>query len=153
MWEGVGDRTQLQYIDPHSYGRQRCVFLVLQGCSTGGPEAHSAGWWLSLLHLFSNFSGPQLIEGSKGPLHRAFSSTSNQQLLWTPTLLTSNPIGAPRAPSTWCGFPYHISSITPTDLQLIRGSKGPLHRAFSTTSCLLTRLISNCLTFCLDRVI
>ena len=35
---------KLQYFDPHSYGRQRCVFLVLQGCSTGRPEAHSAGW-------------------------------------------------------------------------------------------------------------
>ena len=28
VWEGVGDRTELQYIDPHSYGHQRCVFLV-----------------------------------------------------------------------------------------------------------------------------
>ena len=35
---------KLQYFDPHSYGRQRCVFLDLQSCSTGGPEAHSAGW-------------------------------------------------------------------------------------------------------------
>ena len=42
--EGVGDRTYMQYFDPHSYGRQCCVFLVLQGCSTGGPEAQlSAG--------------------------------------------------------------------------------------------------------------
>ena len=60
-WVGTGDRTELQYFDRHSYGRQRCVFLVLQGYSTPGPEAHSAGWWLSLLHLISNFSGPQLI--------------------------------------------------------------------------------------------
>ena len=45
--------------------------------------------WLSLLHLISNFSGPQLF--------------------WLPTQS-----GAPRAPLTWCGFPYHISSITPT---------------------------------------
>ena len=52
---------KLQYFDLHSYGRQRCVFLVLQGCSTGGPGAHSAGWWLPLLHLISNFSGPQFI--------------------------------------------------------------------------------------------
>ena len=66
-WEGVGDRTELQYIDPHSYGRQRCVLLVLQGCSTGGPEAHSAGWWLSLLHLISNFSGQQLNRGPRAP--------------------------------------------------------------------------------------
>ena len=41
VWEGVGDQTELQYIDPHSYGYQRCVFLVLQVCSTGGPGAHS----------------------------------------------------------------------------------------------------------------
>ena len=83
MREGVGDRTELPYIDPHSYGRQRCVFLVLQGCSTGGPGAQlSAGWWLSLLHLITN---------------------------WSPRLL-----GAPKAPSTGSGFPYHISTLIPT---------------------------------------
>ena len=32
---------------PQSYGRQRCVFLVLHGCSTGALE--SAGCWFSLL--------------------------------------------------------------------------------------------------------
>ena len=82
-WEGVEDQTELQYIDPHSYGRQRCVLLVLQGSSTGGPGAQlSAGWWLSLLHLITNWSGPK------------------------------TPSGFPRAPSAGCGFPYHISSIT-----------------------------------------
>ena len=39
----------------------------------------------------------------------AFSTTSYQQLLWTPT-----PSGAPTAPSAWCGLPYQISSITPS---------------------------------------
>ena len=43
VWEGVEDRTELQYIDPHSYGHQRWVFLVLQGCSAGDLGAHSAG--------------------------------------------------------------------------------------------------------------
>ena len=43
------------------------------------PRAHSAGCWLSLLHLISIFSGPQ------------------------------TPSGFPRAPSVGCGFPYHIS--------------------------------------------
>ena len=46
------------------------------------PRAHSAGCWLSLLHLISIFSGPQ------------------------------TPSGFPRAPSVGCGFPYHISSPT-----------------------------------------
>ena len=59
LWEGVGDRTELQHIDLHSYGHQRCVFLVLQGCSTGGPGAHSAGCRLPLPHLVTNGSGLQ----------------------------------------------------------------------------------------------
>ena len=80
-WKGVGDRTELQYIDPHSYGRQRYVFLVLQGCSTRGLGAHSAGF---LYHILSA------------------------------TSLDPNSIRAPRAPSAWCGFPHHISSLPPT---------------------------------------
>ena len=43
----------------------RCVFLVLQCCSTGGLGP-TAGCWLSLLHLISIFSGPQLIR-APGP--------------------------------------------------------------------------------------
>ena len=72
---------KLQYFDPHSYGRQRCVFLVLQ----------------------------MLNQRPRGSLCwvRAFSNASYQQLLWTPTHQ------GPKAPSAWCGFPYHISSITP----------------------------------------
>ena len=50
------------YIDPHSYGHQRCVFLVLQGCSTGVLGALSAGCGLSLPHLVSNLSDLQLTD-------------------------------------------------------------------------------------------
>ena len=50
-------------------------------CSTRGPEAHSAGWWLPLLHLISIFSGPQTPSG----FPRAFPSTS--RLSPSPTLL------------------------------------------------------------------
>ena len=80
---------KLQYFDLYSYGRLRYIFLVLLMLNRRprGPEAHSAGCWLSLLHLINNFSGPQLNRG-------------------------------PRAPSAWCGFHYHISSITPSELQL-----------------------------------
>ena len=60
------------------------VSFSFSWCSTRGPGVHSAGCWLSLLHLISNFSGPQ------------------------------TPSGFPRAPSGGCGFPYHISSITPS---------------------------------------
>ena len=43
------------------------------------------------------------------PFHSAgWSATSYQQLLCTPTQ------SGFKAPSAWCGFPYHISSITPS---------------------------------------
>ena len=32
-------------------------------------------------------------------------------------LLRASTHQGPKAPSAWCGFPYHISSITPSDLQ------------------------------------
>ena len=83
VWERSGDRTELQYFDPHSYGRQRCVFLVLQ----------------------------MLNRRPRGPLCwvMAFFTASYQRLPWTPTHQ------GPKAPSAWCGFPYHISSLTPSD--------------------------------------
>ena len=67
--EGVGDRTELQHIDPHSYDHQRCVFLVLQGCSTGGPGAQlSAGCWLSLPHPLSKLVwSPKLTDFLSSP--------------------------------------------------------------------------------------
>ena len=70
------NRTAIYW--PHSYGCQRCVFLVLQGCSTGGPGAHSASF------LYCILSATSLDPNSSGP----------------------------RDPKAWCGFPYHISSIT-----------------------------------------
>ena len=60
------------------------VSFSFSWCSAGGPGVHSAGCWLSLLHLISNFSGPQ------------------------------TPSGFQRAPSAGCGFPYHNSFITPS---------------------------------------
>ena len=47
---------------PTLTGHQRCVFLVLQGCSTGGLGALSAGWWLFLPRLVSNLSDLQLTD-------------------------------------------------------------------------------------------
>ena len=97
VWEGVRDRTELQYFDPHSYGRQHCVFLVLQGCLTGGPEAHSAGWWLSLQHLIGSFSGSQLNRwpqapsawpGVAFPTTLVYNSVSSCNSNWSLTVLT-----------------------------------------------------------------
>ena len=53
-WE-LETEQRLQHIDPHSYGHQR-LFPALQGCSTGGLGAHSAG---CMLPLVTNGSGLQ----------------------------------------------------------------------------------------------
>ena len=145
VWEGVGDRAELQYIDPHSNGRQRCVFLILQGCSTGGPEAHSAGF----LYYILSPTGLRNYWGPRGPLRPgvAFPTTSYQQLLWNPT--HQGPQGPPPP-----GFLYHILSANSLHPNSIGGPE-PLRPgvAFPTTSRLWLRPISNCLTSCLDRVI
>ena len=73
VWEGVGDRTELKYFDPNSYGRQRWVFLVLQRptllsdgflyCILSAtsldpdlsePQGPFGLMWLSLPHLVYN---------------------------------------------------------------------------------------------------
>ena len=62
MWEGVGDRTELQHIDPHSYGHQR-FFPVIQGCSTGGPgDPASAGCCFLYSIISPSLWSPKLVE-------------------------------------------------------------------------------------------
>ena len=86
VWEGVGDPNRnCNMLTPHSYGHQRCVFLVHQGCSTGGPRAQlsaeccSLYCILSLTHLISNSIG-----GPEGLFCwvAAFPTTSWRQLIW-----------------------------------------------------------------------
>ena len=77
------------------------VSFSFSWCSTGGPGAQlSAGWWLSLLHFISNFSGPQLNWGLQlirvpRPLRPdvAFPTTSRQKLQ---QISQWNPSGASR---------------------------------------------------------
>ena len=87
-WDLVTEQ-KLQYFDPHSYGRHVMSFLF-SWCSTGGPEAHSAGGWLPLLHL-------------------------NQQLLWFP-----NSIGVPEGPlgRVWLSLPHLVQLQLELELAL-----------------------------------
>ena len=55
---------KLQYFDP-TLMAVSVVSFSFSWCSTGGPGAHSAEWRLSLLHLLSNLSGPQLNRGPR----------------------------------------------------------------------------------------
>ena len=88
MLEGVGDRTELQHIDPHSYGHQR-FFPVLLGCSTGGLGPSLSGCWFSLPHLISNSSDPQLsIGGLRAPSAKCWLSLPHLVSNWLNFLST-----------------------------------------------------------------
>ena len=84
LWEWVGNRTELEYIDPHSAisvvsfsftraaqpeargptlcwiltsSTASCLQLLDHQTQSGDPRAPSAWWWLSLPHLVTNGSG------------------------------------------------------------------------------------------------
>ena len=112
VWEGAEDRTKtaiywLPLLWPSALCLSRSPGLLNQ--RPRGP--------LCWVRVFSPASCHQRVSkhhrGSRGPLRPgvAFPTTSYQQLIRTPTQS-----GAPRAPSAWCGFPNHISSLTPTVL-------------------------------------
>ena len=90
QWEGVGDRTETVILWPHSYGRQRCVFLVLQMLNRR-PSGPALCWMM------------------------AFFTASYQQLLWSP-----NSIGVPAGPFglRWLSLPHlvynSVRSLTAT---------------------------------------
>ena len=86
------NEQKLKYFDPHSYGRH-VVSSLFSWCSTGGLEAHSAGWWLPLLHLISIFSGPQFIR-----------APSPFGLVWFSLPHFSPPTGTPTASVQFVGL-------------------------------------------------
>ena len=112
----------------------RCVFLVLLDAQ---PEVlgSTAGCWLSLLHLISIFSGPQLIRASS-PIGLVWPSlphlVSNSlefywQLLWDPTQLNYITIQCPhdRQLDLWNRmFNCHQAEIT---VMQFRGYSLPVH--------------------------
>ena len=83
---------KLQYFDPHSYGRQRCVFLVLL----------------------------MLNRRPWGPLCwvLAFFTASYQQLLWSPNSIgvPESPLSR-----VWLSLPHLVYNSSPTLLQLEPG--------------------------------
>ena len=59
VWEGVGDRTELQHFDPHSIGHNRVSFPFSWVAQPGAWRPSLSGCWFSLQHHFSNSSDPQ----------------------------------------------------------------------------------------------
>ena len=89
VWEGVGDWTELQHIDPHSYGHNGVSFPFSWAAQpeTWGPSL--SGTWSSFQHLLSNWSEALnsncSIGGPEGPLCWVLilSTASYLQLPWT----------------------------------------------------------------------
>ena len=79
VWEGVGDLTELQHIDPHSYCHQRCVFLVL--LMFNRMPGGSAFYWLSLPHLVTNTPVLQVTDFQSSPSYIIVQSPT-QSLEW-----------------------------------------------------------------------
>ena len=68
VWEGVGDRTELQYIDPHSIGHNRISFPFSWAAQSGacGPASLGAGFLYCILSPTRLI--PQINRGSRGAL-------------------------------------------------------------------------------------
>ena len=89
MWEGVGDRTELQHIDPHSYGHQY-FFPVLLGCSTGGLGPSLSGCWFSRPHLISNSFD---LQTNWLPVFtEVYNSSTSTFFLWVSQIVRIQPI-------------------------------------------------------------
>ena len=75
----------------HSYGRQRCVFLVLQGCSTGGPGPTLLGNGFPYCIFSATSLVPKLHRGFRGPSWPgiAFPTTSRLSPTGTRTQLAT----------------------------------------------------------------
>ena len=58
----VGGWTELQHIDPHSYGHKSVSFLFSWAAHLGAWGLSFSGICSSFQHLLSNWSDPQLIE-------------------------------------------------------------------------------------------
>ena len=141
VWEWAGDRTELQHFDPHSYGRQRCVFLVLQGCSIWGPGAHSAGFLyhiLSATSLDPNSSRPQGPPPPGFLYHISSINPSELQLSdflsWPSYIIVQRPLN--RRLNLWNGmFDHHQAEIT---VMQFRGHSLPVYQSMSVSWDFLT---------------
>ena len=55
VWEGVGDWTELQHIDPHSHGHNSVSFPFSRAAQPEAWGPSLSGTWSSFQHLLSNW--------------------------------------------------------------------------------------------------
>ena len=151
MWEGVGDRIELQYIEPHSYGHQCCIFLVLLMLNQR-PEGPALCW----VRVFSTASCHQRVtkfnRGSRGPLllaggflYHTLSLTHlslthwlsvltelyNSSIAHSVSILMASQAGICYFRRLWTGmFDHHKAEIT---VMQFRGHSLPVHQSMSVS--------------------
>ena len=127
---------------PQSYGRQRCVFLVLQGCSTGGPGLTLLGDGFPYCILSATSLVPKLHRGSRGPLRPGVAFSTTTRLCPSPTLLELQLAATPLPRRTQLSyiivrrpldlwnrmFNRHQAEIT---VMQFRGHSLPVHQSMS----------------------
>ena len=99
--------------------------------TTGGPKGPFSQEWLSLPHLISNFSGPQLNQGPQGSLRPgvAFPTTSRLLLQLSDFLSWPSYIIVQRPLNLWNGmFDRHQAEIT---VMQFRGHSLPVYQSMS----------------------
>ena len=122
VWEGVGDRTELQHIDPHSisYNRVSLPFSWAAQLGAWGPSL--SGTCSSIQHLLTNWSDLQTAQsGAWGlPLLGAgFLYHFFLQLVWSPKLtdfLSSPSYIIVQLPPSSCGH-HNFALIQPVHSQ------------------------------------
>ena len=128
MWEGAGDQTELQYFDPHSYGRQRCVSRAAQ------PEAQGLRFLLSAGFLYHILSATLLDPNSSGGPESPFglvwlSLPAISSLTPTPDFLSWLSYIIQRPLNPWNGmFDHHQTEIT---VMQFTGHSLPVHQSMS----------------------
>ena len=89
VWEGVGDRTELQHILTPTLLAITAFLSRSPVLLNQGPEAHSARCWLSLPHLFTNWSGLQTNRHPVFP--ELYNSSTSRSSCGRYKLLSFNP--------------------------------------------------------------
>ena len=90
LWERVGDRTELQHIDPHSYDHNSISFPFSWAAQPGAWGPSLSGTCSSFQHLLSNWSDLQLLNrGSWAPPPNLLGAGFLYRIL-SPTHLISN---------------------------------------------------------------
>ena len=120
VWEGAGDRTETAIFWPPLLWPSALCLSRSPGLLNRRPSGPALCWMMAFFTASYQqlLWSPNSIGVPEGPFGRVLLSLPHlvYNSVRSLTVSNCNSLGAPRAPSAWCGFPYHISSITPSDL-------------------------------------